>query len=90
MVLRPETLPEELRAVCFEEYDPEYSGPVKQLAQAQGKSGFGTLFIKLYFHIAQAAEDILGEGLRSVKGWRTWQKNAQIGSFVLQGSRGKR
>ena len=65
VVLRPETLPEELRAVCFEEYDPEYSGPVKQLAQAQGKSGFGTLFIKLYFHIAQAAEDILGDMGRS-------------------------
>ena len=68
VVLRPDTLPEELRAVCFEEYDPEYSGPVKQLAQAQGKSGFGTLFIKLYFHIAQAAEDILGQSLGLITG----------------------
>lgn len=61
VILRPENLPENLKPVCFEEYDPCYTGPTKELKQAYGKVGFSTLFIKLYSHIATAAIEQLGE-----------------------------
>ena len=65
--LRPENLPEELKPVCFAEYDPGYSGPDRELPGAYGKSGFATLFLKLYAHIAAAALDQLGEpGMQAV------------------------
>lgn len=65
--LRPEDLPEELKPVCFPEFDPDYTGPSQQLPRAYGKSGFGTLFLKLYSHIAAAALDQLGAaGLEAV------------------------
>ena len=54
-------LPEDLKPVCFEEYDPCYTGPTSELKQAYGKAGFGTLFIKLYSHIATTALAQLGE-----------------------------
>lgn len=61
VVLRPENLPEELKPVCFADYDPYYTGPTQELEQAYGKTGFGTLFIKLYSHIASTALEQLGE-----------------------------
>ncbi len=61
VILRPENLPENLKPVCFEEYDPCYTGPTKELKQAYGKVGFSILFIKLYSHIATAAIEQLGE-----------------------------
>lgn len=68
VVLRPESLPEELKPVCFAQYDPEYEGPLEEIPQAYGKTGFGTLFIKLYYHLAAAAEELLGgEGIDAVR-----------------------
>lgn len=68
VVLRPENLPEELKPICFAEYDPEYEGPTQVAQQAYGKTGFGTLFIKLYYHLFTTAEEILGdEGVAAVK-----------------------
>lgn len=68
VVLRPENLPEELKPICFAEYDPEYEGPSEEIPQAYGKSGFGTLFIKLYYHLFTTAEEILGaRGVEAVK-----------------------
>ena len=65
--LRPESLPEELKPVCFAEYDPGYTGPTQELPPAYGKSGFGTLFIKLYSHITSAALEQLGApGLEAI------------------------
>lgn len=68
VVLRPESLPDELKPVCFAQYDSGYAGPSKELPQAFGKTGFGTLFIKLYYHLAVTAEEILGEeGIGAIK-----------------------
>ena len=68
VVLRPENLPEELKPVCFAQYDPEYEGPLEEIPQAYGKTGFGTLFIKLYYHLTAAAEEMLGEeGLEAIR-----------------------
>lgn len=68
VVLRPENLPEELKPICFAEYDPEYEGPVCELPPAYGKTGFSTLFIKLYYHLFTTAEEMLGDkGVEAVK-----------------------
>lgn len=68
VVLRPENLPEELKPVCFAEYDPEYESPSLQLPAAYGKNGFSTLFIKLYYHLFTTAEEMLGnDGVEAVK-----------------------
>lgn len=68
VVLRPESLPEELKPICFAEYDPEYQKPTEEIPQAYGKTGFGTLFIKLYYHLMTTAEEMLGEaGLEAVR-----------------------
>lgn len=68
VVLRPENLPDELKPVCFAEFDPQYEGPLSEILPAYGKSGFGTLFIKLYFHLLTTAEEMLGkEGVEAVR-----------------------
>jgi len=61
IVLRPENLPNELKPVCFEEYDPNYVKKEINLPQAYGKTGFGTLWIKLYYHLLCTAIEYLGE-----------------------------
>lgn len=68
IVLRPENLPDELKPICFEEYDPGYEGPFGEPAPAYGKTGFATLFIKLYYHLFTTAEEMLGkEGVEAVR-----------------------
>lgn len=67
IVLRPENLPNELKPVCFEEYDPNYIKKDVDIPQAYGKSGFGTLWIKLYYHLLCTASEFLGEeGVKAV------------------------
>ncbi|HHW27006.1 MAG TPA: L-2-amino-thiazoline-4-carboxylic acid hydrolase [Firmicutes bacterium] len=61
VVLRPENLPEDLRPVCFEEYDPEYVEPDLPPRPVDGKAGFNTLSIKLYYYLLEAVSEGLGE-----------------------------
>ena len=68
VVLRPENLPEELKPVCFEQYDPGYAGPSADIPQAYGKSGVSTLFVKLYYHLASTAEEMLGDAGKAAIG----------------------
>ena len=68
IVLRPQNLPEELRPVCFEEYDPAWTEPEYPREEVSGKKGFGMLSVKLYFHLLQTALEQLGEeGGRAVE-----------------------
>ncbi len=68
VVLRPENLPEELKPVCFAQFDQNYKGPTEEMPQAYGKTGFGTLFVKLYYHLATTAEEMLGEeGTKAIR-----------------------
>ena len=61
VILRPETLPDELKPLCFEEYDSTYVEPdIKQLLP-DAKSGFQLLSIKLYYHLLSACLEALGE-----------------------------
>jgi hypothetical protein len=68
VVLRPENLPEELRPICFEEYDPHWTAHDYPAEKINGKNGFNTLSIKLYFYLLQVAwEQLGGEGVLAVE-----------------------
>ena len=61
VVLRAENLPDELKPLCFAQYDPGYVAPKVTPPQANGKRGFETLSIKLYYYLLEAAQEQLGE-----------------------------
>lgn len=61
VVLRPDTLPEELKAICFEEYDPLYEKPDFPIVEVDGKGGFNLLTIKIYYYLLEAVNEELGE-----------------------------
>ncbi len=61
VVLRPENLPDELKPVCFEEYDPCYTKPEVVVPEVQAKPGFSLLGIKLYYYLLEATAEQLGE-----------------------------
>ncbi|WP_195838813.1 L-2-amino-thiazoline-4-carboxylic acid hydrolase [Pyramidobacter porci] len=60
VVLRAQNMPEELRSRSFAEYDPGYIDPVVVPSKADGKSGFESLSIKLYYYIFEAAFEAFG------------------------------
>lgn len=57
VVLRAENLPDHLKPMCFEEYDPGYVAPEITSKKAYGKSGFEALSIKLYYYLLECAEE---------------------------------
>lgn len=61
VILRAQNMPEELRARSFAEYDPGYVAPVVVPSKADGKIGFESLSIKLYYYISEAAFEAFGE-----------------------------
>lgn len=61
IILRPEHLPDDLKRLCFEEYDPEYTGPTKNLTRNEAKPGFNLLCVKVLYYIVQVLEEHLGE-----------------------------
>lgn len=68
IVLRPENLPEKLRPVCFEEYDPTYVKPDFKPLPFSAKEGFNILSIKLYYYLLESACEFLGEnGAKTVE-----------------------
>ena len=88
VVLRPTNLPQELRPVCFEEYDPAYAAPDFPPQEVSGKKGFGMLSIKLYSHLLQTAVEQLGEEAAQAveKGLENF---AQAAAGILRDSAGK-
>ncbi|MGN0405467.1 MAG: L-2-amino-thiazoline-4-carboxylic acid hydrolase [Bariatricus sp.] len=68
VILRPENLPEDLKPVCFADYDPGYQEPEIEHVPTDGKKGFGSLSIKLYYYLMKYAALNLGEdGICAVK-----------------------
>lgn len=61
VVLRAENLPDELKPLCFAEYDPGYVAPDVNPLAASGKSGFECISVKLYYYILEAVLEQLGE-----------------------------
>ncbi len=61
IVLRPENLPQDLKQVCFEEYDPKYTGPIENLPRSEAKPGFNRLGLKVIYYLFQAFEEKKGE-----------------------------
>lgn len=68
VILRPENLPEELKPVCFADYDPEYQEPEIAHEETDGKKGFASLSIKLYYYLMKCASEELGDaGVQAVR-----------------------
>ena len=68
VVLRPESLPDELKPICFEEYDPDYVKPEIVSPPVDGKVGFATLSIKLFYYLFKQAKQDLGDaGVKAVR-----------------------
>lgn len=61
VTLRAQNLPEELRSVCFAEYDPGFVQPPYEPVSISPKAGFEKLCIKLYFYLLQTAIESFGE-----------------------------
>lgn len=61
VVLRAENLPDELKPLCFAEYDPGYVEPEVNPPAASGKSGFECISVKLYYYILEAVLEQFGE-----------------------------
>jgi len=61
VILRPENLPEELRPICFAEYDPNFVPPVIEEKCPDAKAGFNSLWVRLYYYLLEAADEQLGE-----------------------------
>lgn len=67
VTLRAEDLPDELKPSCFAEYDPGYTEPNIDTAKPDGKRGFETLSIKIYYYILECAEEAFGDaGIKSI------------------------
>ena len=58
---RAENVPDELKPLCFEEYDPGYVKPKKPMPKPQGKSGFNMLWLKLYYYFVEVCCERFGE-----------------------------
>lgn len=69
VILRPENLPADLRPVCFSDYDPSWTAPdLSGIRKPEAKTGFNSLWIRLYFHLLAAADDMLGNAGREAIG----------------------
>ena len=53
VVLRKANLPDELKPLCFAECDPGYVTPTVSTASADGKSGFSSLCVRVYYYMLQ-------------------------------------
>lgn len=60
VVLRAENLPEDLKPLCFAEYDPGYVPPVLEAVKPDAKAGFETLSIKIYYYLLEAVLERFG------------------------------
>lgn len=61
VLLRPENLPDDLKKVCFEEYDPEYSFPEFEDTKPEAKSGYNSLGIRLFYYLYNEIVNQIGE-----------------------------
>lgn len=69
VILRPENLPARLRPACFAEYDPEWNAPdLSGIGKPDAKTGFNSLWIRLYYHLLAAADDMIGDPGREAIG----------------------
>lgn len=61
IVLRPENLPEDLKPICFEQYDPYYTGQTHNIPRPNAKDGFNFLTVRVYYYMVQTAFAQFGE-----------------------------
>ena len=61
IVLRPESLPEELKPICFEQYDPVYTGQSHEIPRPSAKTGFNFLTVRVYYYMVEVCFERFGE-----------------------------
>lgn len=61
IILRPYDIPDDLKPVCFEEYDPTYQGPTGKTLPNLHKGGFGRLTTILVYSLIANAENEAGK-----------------------------
>lgn len=61
VILRPENLPDDLKPVCFEEYDPRYIQPAYNDKPPKAKEGYNSLSLRLFCHMLWDVKEQLGE-----------------------------
>lgn len=66
IILRAENLPEELKGICFEEYDPFFTGQTHDIPRAEGKSGYNSLCVRVYYYLLEVMRERFGEERDSV------------------------
>ena len=68
IVLRPENLPDELKPVCFEQYDPYYTGQTHDIPRPDAKNGFNFLTVRVYYYMVEVVLERFGEqGLSAIR-----------------------
>lgn len=74
IVLRPDNLPAEMRARCFSAFDPDYQEPQISGVPADGKSGFASLCIRVYYYLLEVLSEQVPEKAQAVmaRALRLW------------------
>lgn len=68
IVLRPDNLPEDLRPVCFEQYDAGYTGQTHEIPRPEAKAGFNFLTVRVYYYMVEVVQERFGaEGLDVIR-----------------------
>lgn len=57
IVLRKANVPDDLKPQCFEEYDPNYTAPDIKGEPADGKSGFSSLCVRVYYYMTEVLHE---------------------------------
>lgn len=57
VVLRKANVPDEIKKRCFAEYDPEYKVPEIDTAPAEGKAGFSSLCVRVYYYMLEVLKE---------------------------------
>lgn len=79
IVLRKANTPDEYKPQCFPEFDPNYTKPVISGAPAEGKSGFNSLCVRVYYYMLEVMTERCPESAETVmaKALHAWAKDTE-------------
>lgn len=79
IVLRKANVPDEYKPQCFPEFDPGYTQPVVSGAPAEGKSGFASLCVRVYYYMLEVLTERKPEAADTVmtQALHTWAKDTE-------------
>lgn len=79
IVLRKANVPDEYKPQCFPEFDPGYTQPDVSGAPAEGKSGFASLCVRVYYYMLEVLTERKPEAAEAVmtRALHTWAKDTE-------------